>query len=283
MSLKRKIQLIVRIAALSLLAWYHVPALAETTVPPDKAQEFEIKREAFHGLWPESDFAVVPGYEASYTLYHCTGPTDVLGKEAVSQNDFTAVLAMDIAFLQRGLETTGAPRDVWQPLVEKFVADALANDNLLSPAAEEAYRVKYQGFLEQMTADLNRDIVRHPAKWPKNMKVRYDPMTGCGGGIGKYFGIDLSQKGDLFVISRWSSLVCEGQKISPFDRSKCRGWKPVGVPSTEPFRGDLIYSVNWETGKVSSGVLDLAKRPNISQVVISPGGPAYTLRKDDDY
>jgi len=258
-------------------------AKPDTKNQTDLASEFEIKRQAFHSLWPESDFALVSGYEDSYILFHCSGPADLLGNEQVSENDLSAVLAMDIAFMQRGLEATGAPKDIWQPKIDMFVSDTLSTAKYETSDDQEAYRERYQKFLEQITAELNRVVVQHPAKWPENTKVRYDPMTGCGGDEGANFKIELSQRGKLFVISRWGSLVCEGRKISPFDRTKCRGWKPVGVPSAEPFRGDLMYLVNWDSGTESRGMLDLAKRPNISSVVISPGGPAYTLRMDDEY
>jgi len=101
-------------------------AKPDTKNQTDLASEFEIKRQAFHSLWPESDFALVSGYEDSYILFHCSGPADLLGNEQVSENDLSAVLAMDIAFMQRGLEATGAPKDIWQPKIDMFVSDTLS-------------------------------------------------------------------------------------------------------------------------------------------------------------
>lgn len=267
------------------------PAAAPQPPPvsPALAAEYRDARIAFDRVLEFEPLPDSPGGDGEIELAHCDVPFSVIpAREAVGWSR-SLYLAFDASYAAGVLRTAGMPESYWNERLAQFERETLPlfegqyfqaedfdehEDDTRKP--KQKYRDLVDNFMQQLVRDLNASNVRQHSK--------FYYTSQCGGNPYREFEIEAAPEGpDLYLISRWSTLVCEGRRIPVYDRGRCRGWRPVSTPSVEPLTGDLLYLAQWRDGSSSRGEISFRGRGSIGLITITPRGVSYQPLPEDEY
>lgn len=266
---------------------------APSPAPPPAPQaspalqtEYREARAAFEGVFEVDPIPDAPNDEnRGISLSPCDWPFAVIPQAEGMGRSRSLYLAFDIAWAAEILRAARIPESYWAERLSQFEQQTLPSfegqyfrqedfdgeDDTRKPGND--YRAAMRTFMQQLARDINASGVR------RHRAFYYDE---CGGNPVEEFEIVAAPDGpDLHLISRWSSLVCEGRRVPIYDRSRCRGWRPVSTPSVEPLTGDLLYLAQWREGTGSRGEISFRGRGAIERVTITPRGVAYQPRRDE--
>ncbi len=264
------------------------PVALQPRVSAALQSEYQVSRAAFEQLWDFSPIIDSPSEEDSeINLGSCSGPSIVVPHEELVGRSRSVYLAYDIAYMISVLRAAGIPETQWSEKINLFEQqnlpefegeyfrpqdfDRAGDDN---KSLGRIYGDTLENFMNNLATDINNSrIMRH--------RTFYGEYN-CGGFLGEQYEIvAIPADPDLYLISRWSALVCDGRRIPVNDRGRCRGWRPVSTPSLEPLTGDLLYISQWPNGVRSQGEISFRGRSEIERVTITPRGVSYQQYQGD--
>lgn len=266
------------------------PAQQLPQVSAALATEYQEARTAFDRVLDFDPIPDSPNDEnKEIELAHCEIPFSVIPpREAVGWSR-SLYLAYDAAYAAAILKAAGVPETYWNERLSQFERQTLPRfegqyfrqedlteneDDTKKP--DQSYINSVDDFMQQLVKDINASGVRQHGT--------FSYTSECGGNPYSEFEIEAAPEGpNLYLISRWSTLVCEGRGIPVYDRARCRGWRPVSTPSVEPLTGDLLYTSQWRDGSSSRGEISFRGRGSIGRVTITPRGVSYQPLLEDDY
>lgn len=220
----------------------------------------------------QEDYPRPDSEDETVDLGNCDLILATVPEEELEQRGDHVFLAFDAAWAEFYLSGSGFDARSWRDRLRTF--ERAEYQRLVKagspPEQEEPDYEAYPTtrFFRQLVADLNAE------RNGRRPRLTYD-CDGAGTGFDDFELATAPPGAELYVISRWGSLVCAGQNIPVYDRRRCTGWRVVGTPSMEVVTGDLLYWARWPDRRISHGELIFRDRPEVSKVTISPLGPSF--------
>ncbi|MBU0876736.1 MAG: hypothetical protein KKB61_12370 [Alphaproteobacteria bacterium] len=225
---------------------------------PTASQLFNVQKAAFFAVLQAELVNVDRQYLTSPDLINCGFPQ--MEDDAPRSERF----AFDMAYIESELSLYRYPASLWKPAVrshEQSIMQAFekTHDDRVFPEHDE--------FARELSRLLNRE---RPASLPE-----VEAVGECGAGEDIYTLKSEPTPISLQINSRWATLVCIGQGITPYDPAKCRGWRAYRTPTKLPMVGLYTFQATWPDGRISRGELDVSDAELAKEISITPEGVVY--------
>ena len=225
---------------------------------PTASQLFDIQKAAFFAVLQAELLNVDRQYLASPNLINCGFPQ--MEDDAPRSERF----AFDMAYIESELRLHRYPASLWKPAIRNHEQSILQE---FEKNHVDRVFPEHEVFARELSRLLNR---QRPKSLPK-----VEAVGECGAGEDIYILKSQPTPISLRINSRWATLVCIGQGITPYDTEKCRGWRAYRTPTKLPMVGLYTFQATWPDGRITRGELDVSDAELAKEINITPEGVVY--------